>query len=233
MSILHNNNVKLLVSDMAGTIINEKGLIYIAMKNTLTRMGFCVSDADMKSWHGKDKIHVLSTHINAKYNIVSEKYNEPVIKEASIRLIDELDKLYFQDKNIELIDSNLLPFFDNLRRDGIKVALNTGYPQDFQHKIIHHFNLQNHIDTWISSSQVVAGRPHPYMIQKLIEDCEIPSTKNVAKIGDTINDILEGKNAGCVLNIGVMTGADSRDELLEHTDFVINKITDLGTVWQI
>ncbi len=230
MSILHNNNVKLLVSDMAGTIINEKGLIYTAMKNTLTRMGFCVSDADVKTWHGRDKEHVLYTHINSKNNIVSENYNEHVVKQASMRLIDELDKVYFQDKNIELIDNNLLQFFDDLRRDGIKVALNTGYPQDFQHKIIHHFNLQNHIDTWISSSQVVAGRPHPYMIQKLIEDCEIPSAKNVAKIGDTINDIVEGKNAGCVLNIGVMTGADTRDELLQHTDVVINKITDLGTV---
>ncbi len=233
MSILHNNNVKLLVSDMAGTIINEKGLIYTAMKNTLSSMGFCVSNADIKSWHGKDKIQVLSSHINAKYNIVSEKYNEPIIEQASIRLVDELDKVYFQDKNIELIDNNLLQFFDDLRSDGIKVALNTGYPHEFQNKIIHHFNLQNHVDAWISSSQVFCGRPHPYMIQRLIEDCEIPSPKNVAKIGDTVNDILEGKNAGCVLNIGVMTGADTRDELLEHTDFVINKITDLGTVWQL
>ena len=48
--MLLRNNITLLVSDMAGTVINEKGLIYTSLKNTLKRMGYCVSDADMKSW---------------------------------------------------------------------------------------------------------------------------------------------------------------------------------------
>ena len=45
--MLLRNNITLLVSDMAGTVINEKGLIYTSLKKTLKRLGYCVSDADM------------------------------------------------------------------------------------------------------------------------------------------------------------------------------------------
>ena len=34
------------------------------------------------------------------------------------------------------------------------------------------------------------------------------------KIGDTINDMQEGKNAGCGLTIGVLTGAEKKEKLL-------------------
>ena len=42
------------------------------------------------------------------------------------------------------------------------VALNTGYPKVFQDKIIQHFNLQDHIDHYISSEEVSYGRPYLY-----------------------------------------------------------------------
>ena len=38
-----------------------------------------------------------------------------------------------------------------------------------------------------------------------MERCDIPSVKNVAKIGDTVNDMREGINAGCGLTIGVLS----------------------------
>ena len=48
------------------------------------------------------------------------------------------------------------------------------------------------------------------------------------QIGDSINDILEGKNAGCHKSIGVLSGAESRDKLLEAgADIVLNSVMDL------
>ena len=37
----------------------------------------------------------------------------------------------------------------------------------------------------------------------------IKNVKSVAKVGDTLIDCNEGKNAGCGLTIGVLSGADS------------------------
>ena len=46
----------------------------------------------------------------------------------------------------------------------------------------------------------------------------------VAKAGDTVADIGEGRNAGCGLNIGVLSGADSAEQL-KGADIVVPDIT--------
>ena len=71
------------------------------------------------------------------------------------------------------------------------------------------------IDDFIASEEVLRGRPYPYMIHHLMERSGILNVKEVAKIGDTKSDILEGINAGLSQNIGVLSGADPR-ELLEE-----------------
>ena len=232
MSMLLRNKITLLVCDMAGTVINEQGIIYKSIGNTLHGMGFKTTEEDRKIWHGRDKREVLLGVIERHYkprdrpwmpkSTILEK-----VREAEKKLLKELEKNYFENEKIKLIDEELLNMFDSLRINGVKIALNTGYPKKFQKKIIDHFNLEDRIDAYISSEEVKFGRPAPYMIHRLMEECDIPSVKNVAKIGDTINDMKEGRNAGCGLTIGVLTGADKKKDLLKHGDIVINKITDL------
>ena len=51
----------------------------------------------------------------------------------------------------------------------------------------------------------------------------LPSS--VIKIGDSAIDILEGKNAGCSLNIGITTGAQTKEQLsVANPDFIIDNI---------
>ena len=52
------------------------------------------------------------------------------------------------------------------------------------------------------------------------------NVKYVAKVGDTKNDILEGKNAGCGINIGVLSGVGTKVDLSE-ADLVVKKITNI------
>ena len=57
----------------------------------------------------------------------------------------------------------------------------------------------------------------------------IISVKHVAKVGDTRNDVLEGKNAGCGITIAVQTGAGSTRDFLE-ADMIVDKITNIDMV---
>ena len=99
---------------------------------------------------------------------------------------------------------------------------------NFQEEMISHFNIGPHIDDYISSEEVSVGRPYPFMIYTLMERNYIISPKNVMKVGDTTNDIMEGINAGCGQTIGVLTGADKRQKLIDAgADAVIKKVTDL------
>lgn len=50
------------------------------------------------------------------------------------------------------------------------------------------------------------GRPYPYMMFRNMEALGVIDARRVAKVGDTVSDIREGKNAGCI-SIGVIEGS--------------------------
>ena len=212
---------------MAGTIINERGIIYRSIGETLKEMGCEVSEKDEKRWYGRDKREVLYNEIHKNLNPSSIKRLAPLVRESEKILIKKLEESYFKDEKITLIDDKLLDLFENWRMKGIKVALNTGYNKNFQKKIIKNLNLSESIDDFISSEEVKRGRPYPYMINKLMERNNIINARNVCKIGDTVNDMMEGKNANCGLTIGVLSGAGKIENLLNETNIVVDKVTDL------
>merc|ERR1712046_327569 len=84
------------------------------------------------------------------------------------------------------------------------------------------------VDGWISSYDVPEGRPFPYMIHRLMERLKIEDVRRVAKVGDSARDMEEGRNAGCGLVVGVLSGADGAEELFAAgADVVANVVTDL------
>ncbi|KOO21276.1 3-hydroxyisobutyrate dehydrogenase [Chrysochromulina tobinii] len=55
----------LLVCDMAGTTVDEGGLVYIVLRESMNAAGLEVSEADMHPWHGAAKEEVVA-HFAAK-----------------------------------------------------------------------------------------------------------------------------------------------------------------------
>lgn len=148
------------------------------------------------------------------------------ISEAFVNAIDEA---YFADVSpIGHIDVSLAGYFAQLRQAGLKIALNTGYPQNIQEGLVKRLNFDKIVDSYISSYEVPQGRPWPYMIHRLMERLEIENVKRVAKVGDSVRDIEEGRNAGCGLVVGVLSGADSLEALMgAGADVVCSCVTDL------
>ena len=213
---------------MAGTVINEGGLVYKTLYETLKNNNIPVKKSDINDWHGQQKQQVISDMID-KY-LPHEMYKDDVKNYCYDEFHVCLSDAYFgAHSNISLIDPELPNFFQRLQFNGVKIALNTGYERNFQRKIINHFNMNEYIDDFISSGDVRMGRPYPYMIHRIMERNNIISVKHVAKVGDTRNDVLEGKNAGCGITIAVQTGAGSTRDFLE-ADMIVDKITNIDMV---
>jgi len=231
VSYLIRNKISLLVCDMAGTVINEQGQIYKSLFNTLKDLNYKPKIDDLENWGGKEKRYILTQQI---YKSVSMGEYVPthlthMVDIAEEKLMEDLKDNYFNKSCVSLMDDELFNFFDCARMNGIKIALNTGYSKDFQREIINHFNLDLHVDDFISSEEVKYGRPYPYMIHTLMSRFDIRHPKHVAKVGDTKNDMKEGVNACCGINIGVLSGFEGKDALFESgADVVVNKITDLN-----
>merc|ERR1711997_1323310 len=116
---------------------------------------------------------------------------------------------------------------------GVKIGLDTGYPEEIQELLVKKLKFDDatsdaYVDSYISSYTVREGRPYPYMIHRLMERTGVMNVRNVCKVGDSVRDIEEGKNAGCGLVVGVLSGADSADALLEAgADVIAPSVVDL------
>ena len=191
-------------------------------------MGYDPKEKDIKNWTGLSKKKVLYDEIFKKSSHIEASTIINEVNLAEDLLLKNLQEEYFNNNSLELIDDEVLDFFDYCRINGIHIALNTGYPKILQEDIIDHLDIRGRIDASISSDEVKLGRPYPYMINNLLEEFSIISTSNIAKIGDTRNDMLEGKNANCRESIGVLSGASDINILKKYSpSLIINNIVDL------
>lgn len=214
------NNIKLIVFDMAGTTVNEGGIVYKTLLSTMKDYGLNVSSME-HWWYGSNKKEVLNHYLN-KENIVCEKTQNKVHQ----LFFNNLHQEYFHSNQIKLIDENLPELFSNFQKNGIKIALNTGYNQEIQSKIIHKLHMNEFIDHYISSEEVLQGRPSPDMIHALMKQSQIIDPKQVMKVGDSPNDILEGLNAECKLTVGVLSGAGTKDTL-SKADKIMDSVMNI------
>ena len=120
--------------------------------------------------------------------------------------------------------------FKQLRQNEILVVLNTGYHATIAKLLLDKLNWKvgEEIDLLVTASDVNKGRPSPDMILLAMEKLHIINPNSVVKVGDSIVDIMEGKNAGCGINIGVTTGAQNKEMLLMAApDFVIHGLDEI------
>ena len=95
-----------------------------------------------------------------------------------------------------------------LREMGLKIGSTTGYTDEMMALVVPKAaELGYSPDCWFSpDSTNKKGRPYPYMIFRNMEKLELKDVSRVMKVGDTVSDILEGKNAGLV-TVGILEGS--------------------------
>ena len=219
-----DKSIKLLVCDMAGTTINEGGIVYKTLYNTIKGYDIFIKPDDMKNWYGVNKTEVLQHFIDTD---IEYRNNETILPQMLSSFKKELKKNYFEDKSIKLIHPEMPDLFNRLRENGVKIALNSGFSVDIQEALIENLNMRDFIDGYISSESVHHGRPEPFMIQELMKRFNITDPKQVVKVGDSKNDILEGINAGCFKSVGVLSGAESEENLKKvGADVILNSVMD-------
>jgi len=139
-----------------------------------------------------------------------------------------------------------------LKEMGLNIGSTTGYTSEMMKIVAATAAEQGYAPDITITPDVTngLGRPYPYMIFGVMAHFKTASVKNVLKIGDTLSDIVEGKNAG-VFSLGLVEGSSlagmSQDEyqaltaeeqsILRHetrhrffdagADGVIDQLTDL------
>jgi phosphonatase-like hydrolase len=117
------------------------------------------------------------------------------------------------------------------REQGIQVALTTGFDRAIVQLIMEKLGWVEAVDAVVCNDDVAHGRPAPDLILTAMRRLGHSDVSRVASVGDTISDLEAGANAGTGLNIGVLSGAHSREQLLAapHSS-LIDSVADLPAV---
>ncbi|MAU14938.1 MAG: HAD family hydrolase [Muricauda sp.] len=218
--------IQLTVFDMAGTTVNEDNVVYKTVRAALAKHGVEVSlDTVLEFGAGKEKFKAISDILeqnkihNVDANAVFGDF-KGMLEEAYINL------------NVTAYEG-VEELFKKLRSHGIKVVLNTGYDQKTARSLLKKLGWEpgNQIDALITADDVVKGRPSSEMIDKAMEMFNITEPQNVLKAGDSVIDIEEGKNAYCGWTVGVLTGAQTREQLeTAEPTMILDSLADLAEV---
>jgi phosphonatase-like hydrolase len=200
----------MVVFDMAGTTVNENMLVYKTLQRAILEAGFTVTlEQVLAEGAGMEKLDALHA-ILKKY---SNNKDENLIREIYHRFVDLLKTAY--EENEIFPQDNALALFQALREKQVRVVLNTGYNRETAQSLIGKLGWEQGktFDDLITAADVRQSRPHPDMIELAMQRAGITDAREVAKVGDSVIDIQEGINAGASLNIGITTGAHTRQQL--------------------
>lgn len=143
---------------------------------------------------------------------------------------------------------------ERLRGRGIKIGSTTGYTKEMMEVVMPKAKEKGYSpDCCFTADDVKAGRPYPWMCYQNAMELNVYPMSKMIKVGDTVTDMKEGKNAG-MWTVGVVLGSSElglseqeviqmneaeleerieivRGRLLEAgADFTIDRISDLDEV---
>jgi phosphonatase-like hydrolase len=216
--------INMVIFDMAGTTIDEDNVVYKTLHEAIQKVNHDITFEDvLLHGAGKEKKEAIKDILLANGTADTEIVNQ-VYTHFLVHLATAYNTLPAKAQ------VGALALFKALQNMHVKVVLNTGYNRETAELILNKLDWKvgKQIDGLVTASDVLNNRPFPDMIFFAMQQFGIINAKEVVKVGDTIIDIEEGKNAGCGLSIGITTGAHSVAQLQSaKPDYIINDLMAL------
>ncbi|MCA9562782.1 MAG: phosphonatase-like hydrolase [Myxococcales bacterium] len=219
-------SIGLVVFDMAGTTVFDDGHVNRAFRDAAEEFALAVSKEAVDALMGFSKREAITEIVAAN---TGRRDDSSLIDSIYERFVDLMVEHYMSNPEVREIPG-ASGVFRTLRSMGIRVGLDTGFPRRIAEALVNRLGWQvgRDIDALVAGDDLAKGRPAPLMIQKIMSDLGVASSSAVAKVGDTLVDVLEGRNAGCGLVVGVTSGSCDRAQLEEAgPDHILESVADL------
>ncbi len=221
-------SIKLVVFDIAGTTVKDDYNVSKAFQQALKMYGYTVPIDMINPLMGYEKNQAITQMLHL-HEVDESKITAGLVKQIHTEFVKQMIHFYQFELGIEPLP-NVEETFEALHKKDVLVGINTGFSKDIAETIINRLQWREKglIDYLVGSDEVELGRPHPFMIQKMMHESGITDPSEVVKVGDTEVDVREGQNAGCKYVIGVTTGIFTADELKEyHPTHIIDNIAQV------
>lgn len=207
------DHIEFVMFDMAGTTVDDRlvgsSLVVTAFVGAFAKAGLAIAPEQVHQHRGKEKREAIGSLLRELGQVDSPELNE----QAAAIFSDFVDKLRAGVDSLREIRGTP-EVFRFLKGRGIRVGVGSGFPQEVVNAIVDKFGWEaaGLVDYVGCAEEVRASRPDPKMIVHAMAKLGIADPQCVLKVGDTVVDILEGKNAG-TWTVGVLSGSQSEEQL--------------------
>jgi phosphonatase-like hydrolase len=215
---------RLVVFDMAGTTVEDRGDVPAAFTAALLQHGVQITPEQLTAVRGASKRQAVlelmpagpDRAVRAEQAYVSFKQHLSSRYASGVRAIPGAAEI-----------------FAWLRERDIRVALNTGFDREIVELLLTALGWNTGVvDAVVCGDEVPSGRPAPDLIVRCMQLTQTVMAGEVAAVGDTTLDLQAGQNAQVRWNIGVLSGAHTRDQLERqpHTHLLAS-VAELPSIW--
>ena len=204
--------IELAALDIAGTTVEEHGIVYEVLREVVTEAGATPSAADVQRWMGIDKREAIAGLVGG-----ADRAATVDVEQLYGRFAARLAARYREQPPQPL--PGVVETLAALRSRGVRVALTTGFGRDVAGPLLAILgwtvggSAADTVDALVCADEVAAGRPAPYLIFRAMERTGVRRVDRVLVAGDTAADLEAGTNAGAAVVVGVGTGGYRLDDL--------------------
>lgn len=214
--------IKMIVFDWAGTTVDYGSMVPATVfKKVFEEAGIDLTREEINGPMGMEKkAHIRSllglSHVSEKWKeLYQHKWTEEDVENLYTKFEDTLEKIV-GDYSTPL--ENVTETVAELRKMNLIIGSTTGYTSQIMKKVIGPAEEQGYKPDCVMTPDVAgAGRPTPFMLYECMKKFDVYPPMAVVKVGDTITDIKEGKNAGA-WSIGLLTGSNLMGLTKEEAD---------------
>jgi 2-aminoethylphosphonate-pyruvate transaminase len=214
--------IRAVLFDVIGTTVleNDSELINSCFEAAFSGSAVAVSKTEIHGVRGMDKLEAIK-------KILATTGSPP---ELASKILDDF-KLKVA---AEISNFHEHPGLDEvmafLKSRDIVVGVGSGLPFSLFEMIYKNLNWQRHRFGYAEVfEKFKVGRPDPAMIVEMCQRTNV-SASQLLKVGDTVSDIIEGKNAGAQTAV-VLIGTQAKEKLMAcNPDYLLESLEDIITI---
>jgi phosphonatase-like hydrolase len=211
--------VELICFDMAGTTVNDQGLVLEAFRRAIEELGVVGDEAAKAEEYvietmGQSKIDVFSVLFDERAHDANDAFERHFVTAAHEVGVSEVP--------------GARETIETLKSRGFAVALTTGFSPATREALIELLGWSDLFGLRVSPADAGRGRPAPDMVLLCALKSRVSAVQTITVVGDTASDMQAGRRAGVGQCVGVLTGTDGQLRLLAGgADVVVDSVVDL------